>query len=366
MATGHSARAGGPPAGPAAREQQHAQPAWCRDIRMAVRGRRQTTSVVSAEQQTRLQRQRSQLSALRTHTRSLDKSLAELEAVARQISHANQRQRQRLSALDLIATGGAPALSKDCARRRALGCAGRLTALGAAHTRLALAKMEHERLAPDAALDLPLDVKMCILGELQRRRMLRTWMDLQHDGGREPFAQGVVHHLWTTTAAVAPLAPPAPQPPGAAGDGGGGAAPLVVEPRPGGIGFVLRWAPQPPAPPWQNPHLSGALTCRWSSIAHGCQVETLVARGSSSEQLPIRSYTQSIRGTQSWMAVDLGPARDFAVNRYALRNDAMADYTMRCWEFQGAHQMDGPWATLRRHEDDSSLEVSEHAICGCL
>ena len=61
------------------------------------------------------------------------------------------------------------------------------------------------------------------------------------------------------------------------------------------------------------------------------------------------------------MRVDLGAHRTLAVTHYALRNDPSttkdgASYALRHWELQGAHAADGPWTTLRRHDNDPSLE----------
>ena len=68
------------------------------------------------------------------------------------------------------------------------------------------------------------------------------------------------------------------------------------------------------------------------------------------------NYTS--RKPNSWMAVDLKAGRRLIVNHYALRNCRGANtskWTLRNWELQGADSLDGPWTTLRRHDDDQTI-----------
>ena len=58
----------------------------------------------------------------------------------------------------------------------------------------------------------------------------------------------------------------------------------------------------------------------------------------------------------SWMRVDLGATRSLVVRHYALRHPAGWTYTPRHWELQGANAADGPWTTLRRHDNDASIK----------
>ena len=57
------------------------------------------------------------------------------------------------------------------------------------------------------------------------------------------------------------------------------------------------------------------------------------------------------------MRVDLGATRSLAVSHYALRHDLNGDHALRSWELQGANAADGPWTTLRRHDNDASIEA---------
>ena len=58
------------------------------------------------------------------------------------------------------------------------------------------------------------------------------------------------------------------------------------------------------------------------------------------------------------MRVDLGASRSLAVSHYALRHSgANPLLALRHWELQGANAADGPWTTLRRHDNDASIET---------
>ena len=56
------------------------------------------------------------------------------------------------------------------------------------------------------------------------------------------------------------------------------------------------------------------------------------------------------------MRVDLGATRSLAVRHYALRHNPNPRHALRNWELQGANAADGPWTTLRRHDNDASIE----------
>ena len=48
------------------------------------------------------------------------------------------------------------------------------------------------------------------------------------------------------------------------------------------------------------------------------------------------------------------------VHHYALRHcGGNSKYALRNWELQGANAADGPWTTLRRHDNDASIEEKE-------
>ena len=73
------------------------------------------------------------------------------------------------------------------------------------------------------------------------------------------------------------------------------------------------------------------------------------------------NYTDSMCG--SWFKVDLGSARALVVNHYALRHGFdMGMYELRNWKLQGAATSDGPWTTLRNHDNDSALESKKHSV----
>jgi hypothetical protein len=57
------------------------------------------------------------------------------------------------------------------------------------------------------------------------------------------------------------------------------------------------------------------------------------------------------------MRVDLGATRSLAVSHYALRHWNADGSALRSWELQGANAADGPWITLRRHDNDASIEA---------
>ena len=50
------------------------------------------------------------------------------------------------------------------------------------------------------------------------------------------------------------------------------------------------------------------------------------------------------------------------VDHYALRSDNQTDYELRNWELQGSQEAGGPWTTLRRHDNDRSLDSREHFV----
>ena len=58
------------------------------------------------------------------------------------------------------------------------------------------------------------------------------------------------------------------------------------------------------------------------------------------------------------MRVDLGATRSLVVRHYALRKDkhCSGHRALRHWELQGANAADGPWTTLRRHDNDASID----------
>ena len=73
---------------------------------------------------------------------------------------------------------------------------------------------------------------------------------------------------------------------------------------------------------------------------------------------PEQPWSRTQDKPNSWKAVDLGPQRRLVVNHYALQAGKMEahGFTPRNWELQGAESMEGEWTTLRRHDNDESLD----------
>ena len=101
---------------------------------------------------------------------------------------------------------------------------------------------------------------------------------------------------------------------------------------------------------WVNPCSSGDVSVAWSGIGHGLE-EHFVSKW---DWQATPSYAPD--QPNSWMRVDLGATRSLVVRHYALRHSSQDDYALRNWELQGANAADGPWTTLRRHDNDASIE----------
>ena len=101
---------------------------------------------------------------------------------------------------------------------------------------------------------------------------------------------------------------------------------------------------------WANPCTAGDVAVAWSSKANGSE-QNFVSQWDWRAE---RSNTHD--QPNSWMRVDLGATRSLAVRHYALRHDSDNSNALRNWELQGANAADGPWTTLRRHDNDASIE----------
>ena len=116
---------------------------------------------------------------------------------------------------------------------------------------------------------------------------------------------------------------------------------------------------------WVNPHDAGRVVASASVSGlsldfggHNCSAAKFV---SGPDEDPGDNYTGNICG--SWFKVDLGSARALVVNHYALRHGDVDDvYGLRNWKLQGAATSDGPWTTLRNHDNDSALESKKHSV----
>eukprot|EP01044_Picomonas_judraskeda_P015665 COSAG03_NODE_2664_length_2544_cov_1.326380_1_plen_186_part_00 len=106
------------------------------------------------------------------------------------------------------------------------------------------------------------------------------------------------------------------------------------------------------ASPWVNAHEAGRVRVEWSSRSGGSEKDFV-----SKHDAKVGGASFTKDQPNSWMRVDLGAHRTLAVTHYALRqstNNAVS--ILRNWELQGAHAADGPWTTLRRHDNDTSIE----------
>jgi len=123
---------------------------------------------------------------------------------------------------------------------------------------------------------------------------------------------------------------------------------------------------------WRNPHLSGDLVCRWSSVAELSNPSRFVSHPSElvyihcAQTEPTFFLTDADRRLtppdDAWMAVDLGPGRSIVLEHYALRNDGCGNDALRCWELHGAQSLNGPWTTLRIHAGpDKALAAQPYA-----
>jgi hypothetical protein len=96
-----------------------------------------------------------------------------------------------------------------------------------------------------------------------------------------------------------------------------------------------------------NPHVAGRVVASRSSQGAGCD-------GGFVAQLANECFTNTL--PNSWMAVDLGAGRRLTVNHYALRHGCHGKVCMvRNWTLLGSN--DGTaWITLRRHDNDGTIE----------
>ena len=105
---------------------------------------------------------------------------------------------------------------------------------------------------------------------------------------------------------------------------------------------------------WVNPCTSGDVSVVWSEKGKGKE-EFFVSK--PDEKPAACSFAQCVGQSRPWMCVDLGAARVMVVRQYALRHEGSQSHALRNWELQGANAADGPWTTLRRHENDESIEL---------
>lgn len=107
--------------------------------------------------------------------------------------------------------------------------------------------------------------------------------------------------------------------------------------------------------PYENPHHSGAVTCKWSSI--GAERLSL---GNIVSHTP--SYAWTKNSQHSWMQVDLGEGLRLRPNYYCYRGCSQDATTQppRNWELQGSTDEE-TWTVLRSHVDDEAIRVGSAA-----
>ena len=121
--------------------------------------------------------------------------------------------------------------------------------------------------------------------------------------------------------------------------------------------------------PWANPADAGDVAVRWSSkptrfdshLYNDCKEAWFVSRPPEKPGYGQYRSVHTPNRRRSWMALDLGEGRRFALNHYALRNDGFLR-PPRSWDLEGADTMEGPWTTLRSHKDDKSLPQKESLL----
>ena len=110
---------------------------------------------------------------------------------------------------------------------------------------------------------------------------------------------------------------------------------------------------------WVNPHTAGRVTVSASSaVATSSNAVDRVVNGPDSDSVCFATHNIS----SSWFQLDLGASRTLAVKHYALRGHSGGHCLPRFWDLQGATSSDGPWATLRRHDNDTALETVTCAV----
>lgn len=116
--------------------------------------------------------------------------------------------------------------------------------------------------------------------------------------------------------------------------------------------------------PWVNPASASLVNVIWSSVESNfgrSEIHNFV----SGPKPGLCSSTQDRGGDVSersednqFMAVDLGEDRRMVVTNYVLRHGGFGPWALRNWRLEGSSQMNGPWTTLREHNNDKSLHRS--------
>jgi hypothetical protein len=102
-----------------------------------------------------------------------------------------------------------------------------------------------------------------------------------------------------------------------------------------------------------NPHDAGRVVV---SVPNGSDAE----EAGSFVQGPLEADScRTANEPNSWIAVDLGTRRQLVVNHYALRGGTYSrSWSLRNWELQGSENGTSSWTTLRRHDDERTLEAT--------
>ena len=112
---------------------------------------------------------------------------------------------------------------------------------------------------------------------------------------------------------------------------------------------------------WSNPHVAGMVVASMSSVGYyganrQCDPRKIVGRTAD-------GYNFTRHLMSSWVAVDLGSERTMRVSHYCLRHGKpCAGCELRNWELQARASEGDGWTTLRRHDNDASLDGKARCV----
>jgi hypothetical protein len=113
---------------------------------------------------------------------------------------------------------------------------------------------------------------------------------------------------------------------------------------------------------YANPHgKDGGVVAAMSSIqdGHGA-APRFIQHAVDCQAGGYSGYNISGSIDNSWMSVDLGPARRLAVDHYCLRHDQNAGYPLQNWRLEGSNDTT-TWIALKTHTDDRALATTAHS-----
>lgn len=110
--------------------------------------------------------------------------------------------------------------------------------------------------------------------------------------------------------------------------------------------------------PWTNPSASGQVAVTMSFVSNGSRHHCVLRPDVEGCEV----MNDTLNKPNQWIRLDLGERRSLCVAHYCLRADSQGEFAVRSWELQGSNCPDGPWVTLRRHDDDETLPARKFAI----